>query len=226
VPSPRFEKLDAAKREELLEAARAEFAVYGFEASSYNRIIANSGVSKGSFYYYFNGKEDLYLTVFADAAKRFSEAIGDAEEATTVEEYWAECARLYRRLFEFGLNNPLLVGVLKSVVDLRPGQMARDLVRQLMVKDVEWYKGIIRRGQDLGAVRTDIPLDLLIGFLFSLLEAKGRWGLHRWLNYGPVDVQENVDIMIDVFRRVATPNEPGLKLRSTEAVPQLSSESL
>jgi AcrR family transcriptional regulator len=207
VPSPRFDKLDAAKREALLEAARAEFAVYGFEASSYNRIIANSGVSKGSFYYYFNGKEDLYLTVVQDAIARFSEALGDPADVASVEEFWTECARLYRRLLEFGIQNPALVGVLKSMVDLRPGPMAEELLQKMMVKDVEWYSSMIRRGQELGAVRTDLPLDLLLAFLYGLMEGKSRWGLHRWPEYGPLDIEQNVEIMVDVFRRVATPLE-------------------
>jgi AcrR family transcriptional regulator len=205
LPSPRFERLDPEKRSALMEAARAEFAEHGFEASSYNRIIANSGVSKGSFYYYFHGKEDLYLTVVRDAVARFSQAVGDPNGVSTVEEFWLECARLYRRLFEFGLQNPTLVGVLKSIIDLRPGQMADDMIRQMMVKDVEWYRAMIRRGQEIGAVRTDLPLDLLLAFLFALFEAKGRWSLHQWLQFAPVDVEQNVRIMIDVFRRVATP---------------------
>jgi len=208
VPSPRFERLDPAKQQALLDAARAEFAQYGYEASSYNRIIANSGLSKGSFYYYFHGKDDLYFTVVKDATARFSEAIGDFADVKSVEEFWAECTRLYRRLFHFGLQNPILVGVLKSIIDLRPGQMADEMLRTMMVKDVDWYRGVIRQGQALGAVRTDLPVDLLLAFLFALFQAKGRWSLHQWLQFGPVDVEQNITIMIDVFRRVATPIEP------------------
>ncbi len=209
MPSPRFGRLDSDKRETLLAAARAEFAEYGFEASSYNRIIANSGLSKGSFYYYFDGKDDLYLTVVQDAVARFSEAVGDPGEANTVDEFWAECGKLYRQLLSFGIKYPALVGVLRSLANLRTGQAADDLMKQFMVKDTEWYSGLILRGQQLGAIREDLPLDLLLGFLYALIQAKARWGLHRWPQYGPAEIEEHVALMVDVFRRIATPAPPG-----------------
>ncbi len=209
MPTPRFEKLEPDKQKELLDAARTEFAQYGYEASSYNRIISNSGLSKGSFYYYFNGKDDLYLTVVGDAIGRFSEAVGDPEHVSTVEEFWSECGRLYRRLFEFGLSNPTMVGVLISIIELRAGPMADEMMQRLMVKDVEWYRRIIIRGQEIAAVRTDLPQGLLITFLFALFQAKGRWSLRHWPEYDSMDVERNVRIMIDIFRRVATPpSEP------------------
>jgi AcrR family transcriptional regulator len=37
-----------------------EFADYGLENASTNRIVENSGISKGSFYQYFEDKEDVF----------------------------------------------------------------------------------------------------------------------------------------------------------------------
>lgn len=48
-------------REALLEAALIEFCTYSYEAASLNQIIKESGSSKGSFYYHFENKEDLYI---------------------------------------------------------------------------------------------------------------------------------------------------------------------
>ncbi|MBN1343319.1 MAG: TetR/AcrR family transcriptional regulator [Phycisphaerae bacterium] len=205
MPSPRFERLDPVKRDAILEAARQEFAAHGFERASCNRIIAQAGLSKGSFYYYFHSKDDLYLTVAKDAISRFSLAIGDPARIASVDEFWAECARLYRRLLEFGQKNPLLVGLFESMVELRPGEMTEELMQQLVVKDAEWYGAMILRGQALGAVRTDLPLDVLMAFLYALFQAKSRLGVRRWLEYGPEEIESNADMMIDVFRRIATP---------------------
>lgn len=210
MPSPRFEKLDAAKQEALLEAAREEFATHGFEASSYNRIIENSGLSKGSFYYYFHGKEDLYLTVAYDAASKFSIAVGDPLDVDSIEAFWEECHQLYHRLLRFGKKNPHLVGVLKSVFELRQGPLADDLTtRLMMVKDVEWYMRLIQRGQEVGAVRSDLPLQLLLAFVLALIQAKGRVDIGNWLSYDQDDLESHTRIMIDIFRRIATPAPPG-----------------
>lgn len=51
------------RREELLEAAMNEFAVKSYDEASLNNIIKNAGISKGTFYYHFRDKQDLYLTL-------------------------------------------------------------------------------------------------------------------------------------------------------------------
>lgn len=47
-------------REALMEASLHEFSETPYDQASLNRIIRNAGVSKGSFYYHFQNKEDLY----------------------------------------------------------------------------------------------------------------------------------------------------------------------
>ncbi|MCA2000505.1 MAG: TetR/AcrR family transcriptional regulator, partial [Chloroflexi bacterium] len=56
MPKQTFLNLPEEKRQAVVRAAIDEFADYGFEASSVNRIVANSGISKGSFYQYFEDK--------------------------------------------------------------------------------------------------------------------------------------------------------------------------
>lgn len=54
-----FENLPEKKRKTLLQAAFSEFTETGYEKSSINRILADAGIPKGSFYQYFDRKEDL-----------------------------------------------------------------------------------------------------------------------------------------------------------------------
>ena len=51
---------EANNKEKLLIAAREEFAANGYKAASVNRIIAETGLSKGTFYHYFADKRALY----------------------------------------------------------------------------------------------------------------------------------------------------------------------
>ena len=52
----RFDNLGSEKQEAILRAAGEEFAEKGFAGASINRIIRESGMSKGSVYYYFEDK--------------------------------------------------------------------------------------------------------------------------------------------------------------------------
>lgn len=77
MPTSRFSDLAPDKRSRIINVSIAEFSRYGYENSSTNRIIAHSGISKGSLFKYFDSKEELYLYVLDVAA---SEMISDLVE--------------------------------------------------------------------------------------------------------------------------------------------------
>jgi TetR/AcrR family transcriptional regulator, transcriptional repressor of aconitase len=55
-----------ARREQILEAARACLQEHGLEAVSMEMIIARSGLSTGAVYGYFKGKDELINAVVTD----------------------------------------------------------------------------------------------------------------------------------------------------------------
>jgi AcrR family transcriptional regulator len=56
-----FQSLDPAKQKRIINAALQEFAEYGYEQASTNRIVQKAGIGKGMLFYYFNNKTELYL---------------------------------------------------------------------------------------------------------------------------------------------------------------------
>ena len=60
VPSSTFLNLPAEKQEKLLEAATREFSKRPFHEASINQIIKDAGIPRGSFYMYFQDKEELF----------------------------------------------------------------------------------------------------------------------------------------------------------------------
>ena len=101
---PRFHKLDLDKRELLLDAAMEEFAEHGFEQASINRIIERAGTSKGSMYYYFEHKEDLFMTVIAHGSEQIGHGM-DIEgltarlesETLSAAEFWPQLEAISKR---------------------------------------------------------------------------------------------------------------------------------
>lgn len=68
-----FERLPDEKKERILQAARTEFVLYPYEKTSINRILADAGVPKGSFYQYFDDKSDLFGLCISDVYKQLIE---------------------------------------------------------------------------------------------------------------------------------------------------------
>jgi AcrR family transcriptional regulator len=69
LPTDTFNNLPADKKRRIFDAAVREFAARRFSESSINQMVKDAGISRGSFYQYFDGKEDLYLFVLAEIGK-------------------------------------------------------------------------------------------------------------------------------------------------------------
>lgn len=71
MPTERFYNLPKGKKEIIKQAAMAEFVRVPFEKASINKIIKEAGISRGSFYTYFEDKHDILAYIFEDAAEKF-----------------------------------------------------------------------------------------------------------------------------------------------------------
>ena len=65
MPKDTFFNLPELKRKAVFDAAVREFAVHMFSEASINRIVKAAQIPRGSFYQYFDGKEDLFSYVIA-----------------------------------------------------------------------------------------------------------------------------------------------------------------
>ena len=60
----KFEVLDESKKKHIINAAMTEFVRGGYEKASMNTVVEAAGISKGSLFYYFGNKKQLYLYLF------------------------------------------------------------------------------------------------------------------------------------------------------------------
>ncbi|GMA95355.1 hypothetical protein GCM10025881_21790 [Pseudolysinimonas kribbensis] len=97
---PRFHRLPAEQQRAIMAAALEEFAAHGFAAASLNRIIDAAGISKGSMYYYFDGKDDLYADVIRMQLEQLLEHSGpiSVPDPADADAFWSELEGLYLRL--------------------------------------------------------------------------------------------------------------------------------
>ena len=70
MPTERFNKLPEEKKKAIRDAAMEECIRVPFEKVSINKIIQNAGISRGSFYTYFEDKRDLVRDIFSDTADK------------------------------------------------------------------------------------------------------------------------------------------------------------
>lgn len=66
MPKQTFFNLPDEKRTRILDVAMGEFAEKGYKESSVSAIVCRAGIAKGSFYQYFEDKDDLYFYAVSD----------------------------------------------------------------------------------------------------------------------------------------------------------------
>jgi len=179
VPRPRFDRLAPDQQDAILTAALREFAAHGYADASLNRIIAAAGLSKGAMYYYFDDKADLYLHVVGTQLGRLTGEPGGFTlfRATSAAGFWSALAVDALAALTTLSTLPEVAAVLRDAAGgsgaavLRRGQEEFDSATR------PWVERAIQRGQQLGAVRVDVPVELLCAVAGAMMQAMDAWYL-------------------------------------------------
>lgn len=105
MPSERFLRLPRDKQEIIWNAAIEEFSREPFEKVSINKIIQKAGISRGSFYTYFEDKRDLFHYILQNTKDQWL-GFCISHLKTHDGDFWGMLRELMRRAVIFcGENN-------------------------------------------------------------------------------------------------------------------------
>ena len=107
MPSERFLRLPEEKRGLICQIAMDEFIHVPLEKVSINRIIQKAGISRGSFYTYFEDKRELLVWVLKTTRKQWVEKSIECLEDNHGN-IWDSAEYLLRMTLEFCQNNNLV----------------------------------------------------------------------------------------------------------------------
>ncbi|NWF63060.1 MAG: TetR/AcrR family transcriptional regulator [Chloroflexi bacterium] len=135
MPKQTFLNLPEEKRMLITRAAIDEFAEYGFEAASINRIVAESGISKGSFYQYFEDKMDVFRHLLDTLAEEKTQFFKDCHPPGKDLNIFGYFRWMIKTGLKFNSANPKLVKAIARVMlseGYYYGQMFADVRKRTM----------------------------------------------------------------------------------------------
>lgn len=106
MPKQTFFNLPTEKREIIMNAAIEEFAEYGLENASTNRIVKNSGIAKGSFYQYFEDKQDVFMHLLDRVEEQELEFFNNEHPPDLNMDVFHYFRWMVKKGMEFGLAHP------------------------------------------------------------------------------------------------------------------------
>lgn len=202
---PRFEKLPEDRRRRVIAAAAVEFARKGYKGAALGAIAKQSGMAKASFYYYFADKADLCATVLREAWRLLSPARRTDLQALTAETFWPAIEALARENMALCHGEPWLLAAAKLLNRASihpPGETVFDEYREARHA---WEVDFIRRGQELGTIRKDVPAELLATISLAARQASNLWILDRMAEMSAGKVNELALHSFEIYHALLAP---------------------
>lgn len=145
---------------EILEVATAEFADKGLSGARIDEIAAATRTSKRMIYYYFGGKEGLYLAVLEEAYRnmRQIESSLHLEDLPPVE----ALVRLVNFTFDHHQNNEYYIRLVMNENIQRGEYLAQSkIIQKLNVPAIDAIRRLYERGIAQGVFRQGLdPVDI------------------------------------------------------------------
>ena len=114
-----------ARRQQILDAARARFATHGFARTSMTDLVEASGLSVGAIYRYFKGKDQIVAAICEQASQALpteltAESVHDFLQHIRTMAREEDHARLVAQIYaEAAVSPPLAALVRRQLDDLR-----------------------------------------------------------------------------------------------------------
>lgn len=156
-----------SKRERILRAAVDVFAEFGYFNAKVSQIAKSAGVADGTIYLYFDGKEDLLITIFREHTRSYLQALEQRmANVNRAEDRLRTAVR--HHLETLGRDRALAV---VSQVELRHSLKFLSLFSQQEVADyLNVIRKIVEHGQESGAFRRNVHPQLAAKAIFGVLD--------------------------------------------------------
>ena len=205
LPKQTFFNLPEEKRTVIVNAAIDEFAEYGFEAASINRIVANSGIAKGSFYQYFEDKQDVFMHLLRVIEQEKMEFFKGKHPSSPNMDTFQYFRWMIKAGMEFNTKHPLLTQAVSRVL-FGEGMYYGYTFSDLRERTSQALKAMIEQAVKNHEVDPSVDVDLAVMIMetwsntissYIINEGMKQKDIMKWVR--SAKVQERIDKMLYVM---------------------------
>ncbi|MFD2444697.1 TetR/AcrR family transcriptional regulator [Bacillus sp. CGMCC 1.16607] len=161
------------RKQEILESALICFAKKGFETSTVDDIVAQSGISKGAIYNYFKSKEEIYLELMSQKTENnFNEIKKAIDEYKTTSEKLDYLFSIYDTTFPY---NEADLGEIVVSFEFKLHSSRNKEVNDILTKRRHTYflgllTEIIRQGQQNGELIKENKPEVFADLFWTMMD--------------------------------------------------------
>lgn len=180
----------------LFEAALAEFSTHSFKDASLNDIIRNAGMNKGSFYYRFHDKLDMYLSLLHCMGLKKGELYQQYDQEKTSGGFFEEIRQKAVLGLYFAQKEPGYHALWRRVMAEEPAVRGAisasfgDLTTNVMAE-------MIDRAKAAGELRSDVSTKTAAFVVSTLMD---RLDLLVPQNFGDEAILAGLDDLLEILQ--------------------------
>jgi AcrR family transcriptional regulator len=205
MPKQTFLNLPQEKRETVMNAAVEEFAEYGLENASTNRIVKTSGIAKGSFYQYFEDKQDVFMYLLSEIERRKMDFFKDRHPPSNNMDTFQYFRWMVKTGMEFGLAHPRMIQAVWRVL-LGEGFYYGKNLAGYRKKTIQALTTMIKQAMQRGEVDPSVDVELAVMIMetwsnvistYVLNEGMKQRDVLKWMHSSKT--QETIDKLLYVM---------------------------
>lgn len=183
-----------AQRRKILRAGIKVIAREGYAGASLRKVAQEAGHTTGALTYYFADKEALVGAIIEHMFDSFDRLLDSGDDI-------ADHRARYRRWIELNSNSEGWLAGFQLLANARHESAFAAIYRERYARYRQRLTEMLEKQQAAGAVRSDIPADLLADHLSSIGDG--------WMIMLPIETErfapERVDALIDSIMRLLQP---------------------
>lgn len=166
------------KKQQIKEAALQLFATNGYENTKVSDIVKHIEASQGTFYWYFESKEECALEMIEDGKQQLLHSIklGYRLEKFKVEEALGSTKNIFLQIFEFAQHNRFLMQIILRGIHSQP--VLQEKVESIKRAMEQAFEENLSRAKEFDVLQQDVDEKIQAIFIMSLMEGV----LSRWLD--------------------------------------------
>lgn len=191
MPKQTFFNLGDEKRRNILDCAIEEFAGRGYKQASISRIVMAAGIAKGSFYQYFEDKDDLFVHIVSTMIADRKILAYEKEKKRLEDLSLTDFLRVvFRRQVEEFRAEPRLLKIGVDLMNLMGEPIYQKIMHRYQGDVSTYFLPFIRHEVEQGEIDPNINQQLLNFMLVSM----GQYLLYR---YSTMDIMDIDTAMTD-----------------------------
>jgi AcrR family transcriptional regulator len=198
MPTQTFHNLKLSKKEKIIEAITDELSRTTYDNINIQNIIKQASIPRGSFYQYFNGKDDMYhyfMTYIGQTKMIYFKDIFTITDKSFIERVEA----LYLAGLNFKRDYPKFVKAGEFMMS-SPIYQNSDVVKQGFEQILSIYESWIEHDQQLGLIRPELDSKVLASIIMDFLN---KVTIDSFI-YHKLDESEwvlSIKTVLDIFKK-------------------------